>query len=166
MKQYIKNINILVFKLLVVTSSFSTIMAQETIPAAGGNALGIGGSVSYSIGQLFYQTNKYTGGSVAEGIQLPYEISIVTATEEAFGIKLAISAYPNPTADYLTLQTDAYNRSNLSYHIYDLQGKLLQSARISDVYTHINMGSLVPAVYFIKVIHDNSEVKIFKIVKH
>ncbi|MDB9721158.1 hypothetical protein OAA67_04695 [Winogradskyella sp.] len=48
-----------------------TMQAQEIILASGGNATGSGGSVSYSIGQVFYNTNTSTEGSIEEGVQIP-----------------------------------------------------------------------------------------------
>ncbi|MEJ5266144.1 MAG: hypothetical protein WHT29_12590, partial [Bacteroidales bacterium] len=83
------------------------LQAQESVNATGGNAFGSGGSVSYSVGQVVYTTNSGTNGSVAQGVQQPYEISVVTGLEEAKGINLSVSAYPNPTTDYLTLRIDA-----------------------------------------------------------
>jgi hypothetical protein len=166
MKQYFLEKSILVFMLLATIHSFSTIMAQEVVPAAGGQASGDGGTVSYSIGQLTYQLHSSSGGSVAEGVQLPYEISVVTSSEDAREIKLTVSAFPNPTTDYLTLQVDAFNLSDVSYHLYDMQGKLLQSENISDIQTNVSMRNLVPAVYFIKVMQHSREIKTFKIVKH
>lgn len=51
--------------------------AQETIPVTGGEASG-GGTVSYTAGQIIYTTNTGTSGSVTQGIQQPFEISVVT----------------------------------------------------------------------------------------
>ena len=35
-----------------------SLQGQQTIPASGGNATGSGGSVSYTVGQVTYQTLK------------------------------------------------------------------------------------------------------------
>ena len=64
----------------------ASLQAQETIPATGGNASGSGGSVSYTIGQITYRTISGTNGAVTQGIQQPYEISVVTAVENTEGI--------------------------------------------------------------------------------
>ncbi len=64
--------------LLSFIASLSFSLAQEVIPASGGNATGSGGSVSYSAGQVFYLTHEGTTGSVNEGAQQPYEISAIT----------------------------------------------------------------------------------------
>jgi len=151
--------------LFTLSFSFSSVSAQESLNTTGGNVLGSGGSVSYSIGQLTYQTYTGTNGSVSEGVQQPYEISIVTATELAKGVNLSISAYPNPTTDYLTLSIDELEISNLSFQLYDMKAKLLQNEKITDKHTNIVMSNLPTATYFVKVMQGSKEIKTFKIVK-
>ncbi len=140
-------------------------LTQESINTAGGNASGSGGSASYSTGQVAWQIHTGTNGSVAEGVQQPYEISVVTAIEETEEIHLSISAYPNPTNDYLTLEVKDAELVNLSFQLYDIQGNILQKERIEGNLTRIAMGQLVPATYFVKVTRDARELKVFKIVK-
>jgi hypothetical protein len=151
---------------LLLGLGLTGLQAQESLNATGGDAAGSGGSVSYSVGQVVYTTNTGTSGSVAEGVQQPYEISVVTVIEEAKGINLSVSAYPNPTTDYLTLRIDDIDISNLSYQLYDLNGKLLQNEKITGTQTSIIMSNLVPSAYFVKVIQGTKEVKTFKIIKN
>ena len=151
---------------LLLGLGLTGLQAQETIPATGGNALGSGGTASYTVGQMVYQTNTGTNGSVAEGVQQPYEISIVTAIEDANGINLSISAYPNPTFDYLTLEVKDFDFSNLTFQLYDIQGKLVQNEKITDRQTRVLMDNLLPATYFVKILEGNKEVKTFKIIKN
>lgn len=151
---------------LLLGLGLTELQAQTAVTATGGNASGSGGSVSYSVGQVAYQTHTGTNGSVAEGVQQPYEISVVTAIEEAKGINLSVTAYPNPTNDYLTLSIDELDISNFSYQLYDMNGKLLQNEKITSNQTSITMSNLVPATYFVKVIKGNKEVKTFKIIKN
>ena len=151
---------------LLLGLGLTGLQAQESVNATGGDALGSGGSVSYSVGQVAYQTHTRTSGSVSEGVQQPFEISVVTGIEEAKGINLSVSAYPNPTTDYLTLSIGEFDISNLSYQLYDMNGKLLQNEKITGNQTSIAMGNLVPANYFVKVIQGNKEVKTFKIIKN
>ena len=150
---------------LLLGLGLTGLQAQTSINATGGNASGSGGSASYSVGQVVYTTNTGTNGSVAQGVQQPFEISVVTAIEEAKGINLSVSAYPNPTTDYLTLEVKEFELSNMSFQLYDMSGKLLQSEKITGNQTSIVMSNLVPATYFVKVIQDNKEVKTFKIIK-
>ncbi|HQK70071.1 MAG TPA: T9SS type A sorting domain-containing protein [Bacteroidales bacterium] len=152
--------------LLTFTFSLFTVSAQESINASGGNASGSGGSVSFSVGQVVYQTHFSTSGSVTQGVQQPYEISVVTAIEEAKGINLSVSAYPNPATDYLILEVKDFGLSDLYFYLYDMSGILLQNQKISGSQTSIVMSNLVPATYFVKVVQDNKEVKTFKIIKN
>ena len=143
------------------------LQAQTAVPATGGNASGSGGTVNYSVGQVVYTTN--TGGSngtVAQGVQQPFEISVVTGLDEAKGINLAVSAYPNPTTDFLNLKVENYDNTNLSYKLFDISGKLLETKKITGNETSIVMSNLVPATYFIKVTEGNKEIKTFKIIKN
>ena len=154
---------------LLLGLGLTGLQAQESVNATGGNASGSGGSASYSVGQVVYTTNIGTNGSVAQGVQQPYEISVVTGLEEAKGINLTVSAYPNPTTDYLTLEVDASTTlsiQSMAYQLYDMQGKLLQNEKITSNQASIVMSNLVPATYFVKVIQGNKEVKTFKIIKN
>src|SRR5574344_478883 len=106
------------------------LQAQESINTTGGNASGSGGTVSYSVGQVMYNTHTGTNGSVAEGVQQPYEISVVIGIEEAKDINLLLSAFPNPTDDYLTLEIQSIIQTQYFASLYDLNGKLLQKIPI------------------------------------
>lgn len=157
------------FAIILLSFGLIELKAQETIPAVGGNASGSGGTASYTIGQLIYTTNAGTNGSVAQGIQQPYEISVVSGVDETESIKLTLYAYPNPTTDFLTLKIDAsatHSIQSFSYHFHDISGKLLESKRIEGNETSIDMKHLKPAIYILKVIQSNKEVKTFKIIKN
>ncbi len=151
---------------LLLGLGLTGLQAQTSVNATGTNASGSGGSVSYSVGQVVYTTNTGTNGSVAQGVQQPFEISVVTGLEEAKGINLSVTAYPNPTTDYLTLSISEFEISNLTYQLYDISGKLLQSEKITGNQTNIVMSNLVPANYFVKVIAGNQLIKEFKIIKN
>jgi hypothetical protein len=152
------------------------LQAQESVNVTGGNVSGSGGSASYSVGQVVYTTHAGTNGSVTQGVQQPFEISVVIGIEEAKGISLMFAAYPNPTTDFLELKVDAsaivYRASaglsiqSLSYQFFDISGKLLETKKLEGNQTSIVTSSLVPATYFLKVIQNNKEVKVFKIIKN
>jgi hypothetical protein len=163
------------FKLSVLMLSLGlTAQAQQATVAAGGTASGNGGTVSYSIGQVVYTTATGSNGSVAQGVQQTYEITAVTGIEEAKGISLEVSAYPNPTTDNLTLTIGAsisFNDQPMSYKLYDMTGKIVETQKIVDENTTIVMSNLLPANYFLTVLKtmdgkSSQEVKTFKITKN
>jgi len=137
--------------------------AQESPTASGGEATGTGGTASYSVGQVVYTTNTGTNGSVAQGVQQPYEIYTTVGINET-SINLELSVYPNPTTNYLTLKTD--DNANLSYQLYDLQGKLIENKKVSSNATNISLEGQPTATYFLNVVKNNQIVKTFKIIKN
>jgi hypothetical protein len=158
-----KKIKIVV--LFLLGFGLQTAQAQESVLAAGGDASGSGGTVAYSVGQIVYTTNTGTNGSVAQGVHQAFEISVV-GLEEVKGINLTVSAYPNPTTDFLNLKVENYDNRNLSYQLFDMSGKLLETKKLEGSQTSIGMSNLAAATYFVKVIQNNYEVKIFKIIKY
>jgi len=142
-----------------------TAQAQQATTATGGDASGSGGTVAYSVGQIVYTTNTGTNGSVAQGVQQPYEISIVTGLEDT-QISLNVQAYPNPTTNYLTLNVGNLELSTLNFQLFDISGKLVESRKIISSTETIAMGNLSNATYFLKVSNNNKELKTFKIIKN
>ena len=113
--------------------------AQESQTASGGQATGAGGSSSYTVGQVVYTTNTGTNGSVAQGVQQPYDISTTLGINET-SINLEMNVYPNPTTDYLTLKVE--ESKGLSYQLFDMQGKLIENKKVTVSNTNIKMESL------------------------
>jgi hypothetical protein len=142
------------------------VQAQNAIPATGGNASGSGGSVSYSIGQIVYTKNAGTNGTAAQGVQQPYEISVVTAIEKALDISLEMVVYPNPATDFIKLKISNYDLQNLRYQLYDINGSLLLDNKVESNETSIIMSNYLPSTYFLKISDKNKVVKTFKIIKH
>lgn len=150
---------------LFLLLGFGALHAQEAATASGGDASGSGGSVAYSVGQVFYTTNTGTSGSVAHGVQQHFEISSVTGLDE-MGINLNFFAYPNPTRDLLILEVENSKGQSFSYHLYDMQGKLLENKKIVESSSPINMESLSSSTYFLKVTDNQTIVKTFRIIKN
>ncbi|HPB26323.1 MAG TPA: T9SS type A sorting domain-containing protein [Bacteroidales bacterium] len=139
---------------------------HETIPATGGNVSGSNGTVSYTVGQFVYTTHTGANGTISQGVQQPYEISIMTQIEEATGTTLTITAFPNPATDCLTLRTDIVDNQNLSFHLYDINGNVIQENKINSAETSLLMKELPPSIYFLEVSDNSKIIKVFKIVKN
>jgi Secretion system C-terminal sorting domain len=143
-----------------------TVQAQSTVTASGGNASGAGGNASYTIGQIVYTTDNGTTGSVAKGVQQPFEISVITAIDAAKDISLEIVVYPNPATDIIKMKIENFDVQNLRYMIYDINGSLLLNNKVEGNETSIVMSSLLPGIYFLKVSENAKVIKTFKIIKH
>ena len=140
--------------------------AQEAASTSGGNIIGSGGSASYTVGQVVYLTNTGINGSIAQGVQQPFEISVVTDIRNVTNVNLLYSVYPNPTTDLLILKVEKYDKVNLSFQLLDIKGQLLENKKIISDETIISTKNFIPAIYFLKVNDNNKEVITFKIIKN
>jgi len=138
--------------------------AQQIVPASGGDAVGSGGSSSYTVGQVVYTTNTGANGSLAQGIQQPYEISTLVGLEVT-QINLELSAYPNPTNNVIHLSIGNYENEKLSYQLYDVQGRLLVGKPVKDNRTSINLQDFSGSSYLLNVLNNNQLIKTFRIIK-
>lgn len=139
--------------------------AQQTISSAGGNALGSGGSASYTVGQVFYHTASGTNVSVAAGVQQAYEIQIIVGIAEANELNMSLTAFPNPTTNVLILKIGDNHLENLKYELVDGSGKLLLGSVLAEAETTIQMENFASASYFLTITKGNIVQKSFKIIK-
>ncbi|WMW77328.1 T9SS type A sorting domain-containing protein [Flavobacterium sp. 20NA77.7] len=138
---------------------------QNVIITAGSTVSGSGGSLSFTVAQSIYTTNFGASGSVSQGVQQPYEIQTLLGIDN-FNINLlTLNVFPNPTTDILTLNIKNTNFETLNYQLFDINGKLLMSDKISSEDTILRMQDLSTAVYILKVLDKNKEIKTFKILK-
>ena len=136
--------------------------AQESVNASGNEATGTGGTSNYTIGQVVYTTATGTNGSVAQGVQQAYEISVTTGVNET-SINLELSVYPNPTTDYLTLKVE--KTEGLTFQLYDLEGKVIESKKVVSNSSNISLEGQPTATYFLNIVKDNKIIKTFKVIK-
>lgn len=153
-----------IIALIIFGCSIISIQAQQTTVSAGGDASGIGGTFSYSIGQVVYTYNYGTDVIVAQGVQQPFEISILGL--DNYQINLVMQTYPNPTKDYLVLNVHALDLSNMIFQLYDVNGRLIETRTMFSPIETICMMNLPSSVYVLKVINNNKVVKSFKIIKN
>jgi hypothetical protein len=138
--------------------------AQSSPDSGGSNASGSSGTVTYSIGQTFYEPVKSLSGSTSPGAQQPYEIS-ETLGQEIAEIGLSLKIYPNPTTDILNLRIDLNDYQKYSYELYDLGGRFLNKKPVAGKVTELSMSKYPSGTYLLKVSKGNTPVKIFKVIK-
>ena len=154
--------------ILILCIGVNKIQAQQATLSSGGNATGSGGSLSYSIGQIDYITATGSTGSVAQGLQQPFEISTLSG-EDFTQIKLQMMVYPNPTTSYVNLKIDAsevFNMESMSYQLFDMSGREITNKKIIASETQISLDNLSSAIYFLKVSSNDKIVKTFRIIKN
>lgn len=136
---------------------------QSNTVSAGGDAEGSNGSVSYSIGQIFYISAEGENGNINQGVQQPYDAEIITGIEHE---QIRAIIYPNPTLGQIQLQFDTDSYSNCKAELIDGAGKLV------GVQTNLssnNIFSLEMApngIYTLTVYRNEKLIKSFRIVKN
>ncbi|KAF0194735.1 MAG: hypothetical protein FD166_3256 [Bacteroidetes bacterium] len=139
---------------------------QAVITTAGSDASGNGGSMSISYGLAVYTTTTGTTGSVAQGVQQPYEISVITEITDGPEVGLYFRTYPNPTDHSLTLRFEGKPEMEYRAAIYDASGRLCIIKTVTSNETSFDLSTFVTGTYILKLSDLNREVKTFKIVKN
>lgn len=138
--------------------------SQTTIASSGGTAAGSTGISTYTIGQIVYTTHNQNNGSLVQGVQQPFEFQVLS-TVDISSTNLTLLTYPNPTSGDFVLSISDNFKDNLSYTLFDVQGKQLSNGVIRNSITQITIQNYTNGIYFLKVAHLNSSMKVFKIIK-
>lgn len=153
------------FTLSLFLVSFSIqVSGQESLNTSGTNMSGTAGSVTASLGQIFYTTTSSSLGSIAAGVQQSYEIT-ATLGVDITEISLNLTIFPNPTADILNLKMGFKDYDKYRYDIFDGSGKLLTGQPILQAQTQIIMASYPASMYLLKISKEGKTIKIFKVLK-
>lgn len=155
---------ILMLILLIGVNRLSAQNIHETIPVSGGEATGSSGSISFTVGQVVYQTYQGTNYSEAQGVQQPYEISIVDI--EDGNMPGSVSVFPNPTDGLLWLIYNNKNGEEFNYQVTDITGKIIFGSSPANREVTINMNELPAGTYFLNICNMSNETKSFKIIKN
>jgi hypothetical protein len=124
-----------------------------------------GGSLNYPVCKGDYISRKNMDRNTPNSIQQSYEVYVI-AGEGIFGINLSPAVYPNSMTDLLTLNVKNVSSQKMSFILSDFQGKIIRKEKITENETTILMAALNKSTYHVKVLNDNKEIKIFKIVKN
>ncbi|WP_415324946.1 T9SS type A sorting domain-containing protein [Chryseobacterium sp. MMS23-Vi53] len=159
-----KRTSIPCFFLVLLTVPIGLLKAQSAVMTTGANATGGNGSVSYSVGQVAYLI-KGTNREVSEGVQQAYEITTLATHELSNSTEEGILLYPNPFKDYLYLDFTTNNYKGSEFYLYDAQGKLVKTDKITQSKSEFNFSSLPSAMYIIRITQEGKNIKTFKIIK-
>ncbi|WP_019038599.1 T9SS type A sorting domain-containing protein [Psychroflexus tropicus] len=143
--------------------SLNTVAQQITL-TSGGNAISSGGSLSFSIGQVSYNSYSSSSGQLSEGVQQSFEVSTLSVEKPIAAFSLAI--YPNPTSKFISM--DFKNQFEGGYHfkLFDMQGKLLIEQDVHNQNTRIDLREFASSTYILNLFKNNSIIQSFKILKH
>ncbi len=145
---------------LFISLNFA-VAAQELISSSGDFFKNSEFSVSWSVGEPITETVSNTSNIFTQGFH--QSLLNTSVIYELSDIEFQIKIAPNPVSDFLTL---TINKSeNLSYELYDFNGKLLEKKKIQAENTIITFNRYAFAAYFLKILKNNQNIKIYQVIK-
>ncbi len=151
-----------IFVCLIFIST--TLCGQEVISSAGDFHSNGNYSLSWTLGEPVIETYSQGSTVLTQGFQQPILISV--SIYENPELNFDISAFPNPTSDFLNVVISNGTYDNMAYFLFDVTGKLIDSRQIVSEQTEILFSHLPVATYYVKIIEKNKELKTFKIIKN
>lgn len=153
MKQYC----IIIFIMLVTES----ILSQEVISTQGDSYSNANGSIDFTIGEIIINTVNEGSNDITQGF---HQTNWNFLAIEDHAPDFEVSIFPNPTEDVLNIRTETFE--NISYAIYDQQGKLVLSDILSATLNPILVNHLAPGSYSLNLYDKTQTLKTFKLIKH
>lgn len=139
--------------------------AQQAILPAGHDVAGTSGTLSYSIGQIDFRFVADGTGSMAQGVQQPYEW-LLLAVDAAAGGAIQAALLPNPAMEQATIALTGAFASPLRYELRDTQGRLLRQGSIATSSITLPLSGLPPAAYHVCVLEADRPLSTFQLIKN
>jgi hypothetical protein len=152
---------IVMFSLLYAT----TISAQEVVSTQGDSYSNSNAGIDFTIGEVIINTGTDGSHDLTQGFhQTNWNILGV----EDFAPDYEASIFPNPTSDVLNIKTSSFE--NVTYTLYDAQGKLVLQSILAAEVTPIQVSHLAPGAYSLQLTFEEgkksaSKSKTFKLIK-
>lgn len=133
-------LNTVVASLLFTISMHAS--AQEVVASAGENLQSNNLQINYTLGQLVNSTASTGSVIVTQGFHQSFaELVEALATPEE---KIFIETYPNPTRDFLTIQSE--DPDPITYTLYNLNGAKVAKGSFEKI-TKINVQGFAKGTY-------------------
>ena len=165
MSLIIKNLIFFIILTIISFSGFSQTIEKQVFSNSGGELKGSSSSIEYVIGETSVSTYATKNNSISEGFLQGYEIYPVplSSGEDELSESISIKVYPNPTTDFINIETsdiDTYN-----YSVVDGVGKIVLEGASSEAIKSLEFKTLSTGVYHLLIFKEDKIVKKFKIIK-
>ena len=144
---------------LVLHASMS--LAQACLNSPYGVDIGEDGIVTYSRDHVTYTLDHSDKSAFSAGVRSSLEIYPVGMGEGP--VNMMLEVYPEPTSKFLMLTSSDELRENMFYEVYDAMGQLISKNELMGIQTEIDMTSMIPSTYFIRVTNGAMGEKVFKV---
>ncbi len=147
---------------LVLFSLFATltVSAQEVVSTQGDSYSNASGNIDFTIGEVIINTGTDGSNDLTQGF---HQTNWNFVGLEDHSPNYEATIFPNPTSEVLNIRTSAFE--NVTYSLYDAQGKLVMQDMLSAEQTPIQVSQLVPGAYSLTLNNQTQNLKTFKLVK-
>ena len=147
---------------LVLFSLFATIYvsAQEVVATQGDSYSNATANIDFTIGEVIIATGTDGTNDLTQGF---HQTNWNFVGLEDFAPNYEATIFPNPTEDVLNIRTSAFE--NVTYTLYDAQGKLVLQDILSAEQTPIQVSQLATGAYSLTLNNDTQNLKTFKLIK-
>lgn len=153
----IRKKNAAVFFSLLVTIS---VTAQEVVTTQGDSYSNSSGSIDFTVGETVSNTGTNGTNEITQGFQ---QSNWTLLGLENHSPQYVASMFPNPTEDVLNIRTTEFE--DVTFTLYDSQGKILLQDVLSAEQTPIEVHQLAPGNYSVMLTKESQKLKAFKLVK-
>ena len=138
-----------------------TVSAQEVVSTQGDSYSNASGSIDFTIGEVIINTGTDGTNDITQGFHQT-NWNFVGLVDHAPNYEATI--FPNPTEDVLNIRISTFE--NVTYTLYDAQGKLVIQDILSGEQTPIQVSQLAPGSYSLTLNNETQNLKTFKLIKH
>lgn len=149
-------------KALVLFSFFASlsVSAQEVVATQGDSYSNASGKIDFTIGEVIINTESDGTNDITQGFHQT-NWNFVGLEDHAPDYEATI--FPNPTEEVLNIKTSTF--ANVSYTLYDAQGKLVLRNNLSAEQTPVRVDQLAPGSYSLTLNNETQNLKTFKLIK-
>lgn len=137
--------------------------SQMVVGTAGNHSEGPDLSLSWTVGEVITETFEVGNLTLTQGMHQPH-IS-VTGMEWFAPQKITFDVYPNPTADFVYIQTIQELEKEVSYKLYSTSGNLIKSDKIANTLISIDFRDYSSQIYVLKFFEENQIIGQCKVIK-
>ena len=152
-----KRHTLVLFSLFVAIS----VSAQEVVATQGDSYSNASANIDFTIGEVIIDTGTDGTNDLTQGF---HQTNWNFVGVEDFAPDYEASIFPNPTSDVLNIRTSSFE--NVTYTLYDAQGKLVMQNILSAEQTPIQVSQLAPGSYSLTLNNETQNLKTFKLIKH
>lgn len=136
------------------------VTAQEVVATQGDSYSNASANIDFTLGEVIIATETDGTNDITQGFHQPNWNFLGV---EDFAPDYEATIFPNPIEDVLNIKTSSFE--NVTYTLYDAQGKRVMQNILSAEQTPIQVSQLAPGAYSLTLKNQSQNLKTFKLVK-